>query len=70
MFSRGAKYLSAGITLLAINVFVTYAAAMTGKLTLVALDWIWPALGLLTAAGFGLLTLGTRAIVIALGGKQ
>jgi hypothetical protein len=70
IFSKGANYLAIGIILLAVDVFAIYAAAVTGKLTMIGSDWVWPALGLLTAAGFGMLTIGTRTIVVALGGKK
>ena len=51
--SRSALYEVVGITVLALNVFLLYGSAITGKLDLLHPTLFWPLSGFMTAIGFG-----------------
>jgi hypothetical protein len=47
-----------GFSILAIDIFMIYGAAITGNLDLLNVTIYWPILGLLTLIGFGLIAYG------------
>lgn len=55
---RAALLNAIGFLLLAVNIFLIYAAAITGNLDLLNVTVFWPLLGLLTTLGFAVIAYG------------
>jgi hypothetical protein len=50
--ARAAKYEASGLIILALNIFLLYGSAITGKLDLLNPTLFWPLSGFLTTIGF------------------
>jgi hypothetical protein len=56
--ARAAKYEALGLIALAINVFILYGSAITGRLDLLNPSILWPVSGFLTAISFIMIAYG------------
>jgi hypothetical protein len=56
--AQAAKFEALGLVLLAINVFILYGTAITGKLDLLNPTIFWPLSGFLTASSFAMIAYG------------
>jgi hypothetical protein len=55
---KAAMFNAIGFTILALDIFLIYGAAITGNLDLLNVTVFWPLLGLMTLIGFGLIAYG------------
>jgi hypothetical protein len=56
--AQAAKYEAVGLVLLALNVFLLYGSAITGRLDLLNPTFFWPLSGFLTVTSFALIAYG------------
>jgi hypothetical protein len=59
---RAAMLNAVGFSILAVDIFLIYGAAITGQLDLLNITIYWPILGLLTFIGFGIIAYGQYAM--------